>query len=771
MPAAWLSIPLSPLIGREEELAAVCSSVTAPNCRLTTLTGPGGVGKTRLARSVAAALDAKFPDGAWFISLEAVRNRDGLLRALANTFGVSEATNVALLDGLCIRLRHSQALLILDNFEQLLPAAPVLVDILEACPGTRVLVTSRTILKVSGECAIDVPPLQLPDSSEALDPTLLRDNGAVRLYEARARSTTNALPISDDDIVVVAEICRRLDGLPLAIELAAARSNVLSPTGVIERLDARLPLLVAQSRDISDRHRTMSTAISWSYDLLTTSEQRAFRYLSVFRGGWDIETATALLESWSDLEAIDLIAALVDSNLVRVEHDPRDTRFRMLDTIHEFALEKLRDSGEFDAVSAHHANVMTVLAETFAQRLDIGIVSPALLTEAESLMPDFSAALEHLKLTNLGHQALQLAGAFGPFWLFLTHLRSGAAILEELLQNAPHAPADVRARALRTLGMIYRPLREEQRSVTCLERSLALERELKNTHWTGLTLHFLGVVLLGQGNYDRAGEAWDEAEALLSQDHEKANWVNQVRHHQSLLYLALGDFAAARNLLNDLIPAHLENDDTRAHATSLVTLAMIESLDGRVREAATHIQNALTTWEQLSMPEGLAGTFLASSVLAHAAGRNTDAISFLSRAQSLCEENGFHFTEPERSICESTQSELQRDMGEKAWNKAYACARAQTPGDSITMLKRFLAEIEHGISTPHTDNHSSPFGLTRREREVLVLLSAGMPHREIAEELFISLRTVESHVAHIIRKMDVRSRTQAAALAARQGLL
>jgi predicted ATPase len=353
-----LQAPTTRLIGREREVQAVRQQICRSEVRIVVVTGPGGVGKTRLAVEVAAEVRREFRDGVFFVPLAPVRSPELVIPAIAQTLGVREAVGQSMHDALIDHLRSHEVLLLLDNFEQVAEAGASLADLLVSCTNVKMLITSRAVLQIYGEQEFPLAPLTLPAGSNS-SVELLRQSEAVLLFEERARAADPGFALTTDNASAVAEICRRLDGLPLAIELAAARVRLLSPVAMLARFGRRLPLLVGQVRGVPERQRTLRHTIDWSYDLLGEDERALFRQLGAFVSGWTLAAAQAVVRlasgaetaSWTEHELIDGVQSLLDKSLLR--HEPGspaagEPRLGMLETIAEYAVEKLDEHGETD---------------------------------------------------------------------------------------------------------------------------------------------------------------------------------------------------------------------------------------------------------------------------------------------------------------------------------------------------------------------------------------------------------------------------------------
>jgi predicted ATPase/DNA-binding CsgD family transcriptional regulator len=527
---AALPHPLTSFIGREREAADLRGLLLRDDVRLVTLTGPGGVGKTRLALRVAAEIADEFADGVAFVGLAAIRDAELVLTAIGRGLGLRETDGSPLAERLRAFLQDRELFVVIDNFEHVLLAAPWLTEFLAACERLKFLVTSRAALRLSGEHTFLVPPLALPGPGHVSAPEELRQTEAVRLFEERARATRADFAVTAVNAGSVAEICRRLDGLPLAIELAAARVALLSPASLVAALEPRLPLLTSGPRDVPDRLQTMRNAIAWSYDLLSPDLQLLFRRLSVFAGGFDVEAAEAVCASDelrassldregpnSKLEALDGIAALVDQSLVRrqeyrhldpEEPEPDDAvgpRFGMLEMIREYGLERLDAGGEAEAVRRAHGEYFLSLAER-ADAESRGPREPAWLDRLEIERDNLSAALAWATERGEPTPALRLAAALGRFWDIRGHVREGSHWLEQALAAADGVPGAIRARAMAEAGLLAARLCDFDRAAAHLEAALALSREVGDRRGEALALNFLGALAFDRGDYERSRE-------------------------------------------------------------------------------------------------------------------------------------------------------------------------------------------------------------------------------------------------------------------------
>ena len=471
-----LPAALSPIVGREHEIVTVAHLLLRPDVRLVTLTGPAGAGKTRLALQVAEDLFDDFADGAVMVELAQVRNPDLVPNAVAEALRLVERVGQSPADSVRADLRDRSVLLVLDNFEHLLPAAPQLTEWLASCRGLTILATSRAVLRVSGEHDLQVLPLAIPDLECLPSYETLRNIAAVQLFVARATAARHDFALTPDNAETIASICVRLDGLPLAIELAAARMQHLSPQALFARLDRRLSLLSGGPFDQPERLRTLENAIAWSYELLTGSEQELIQGLSVFVGGFGLDAAEAI---WGDdCGVLDGIASLVRKSLLQQDpHADDEPRYRMLQTIQEFALDRLHDSGKFLEIRRDHARYFVELAERVDDAVWGGPNHRMWLDRLELDLPNLRAALAWLDESNGHALLLRLSAALGGLWHYRSHRIEGRAwLIRALISETPEV-SFARATAMVKLAMLELDLSGTLRADLAYE-ALALRRTL-----------------------------------------------------------------------------------------------------------------------------------------------------------------------------------------------------------------------------------------------------------------------------------------------------
>jgi predicted ATPase/class 3 adenylate cyclase len=641
--ATNLPFPATPLVGRAPELGTVTALLRRPEVRLITLTGPGGIGKTRLALQVAADLLDAFPQGAVFISLAPVREPELVLTTIAHALGVAEHSDRPLRADVQDYLRDKELLLVLDNFEQVVTAAPLVADLLASAQRLKVLATSRTPLRLRGEHEVPVPPLQLPDRDAPLPLEQLAQYEAVRLFSERARAVRPDFAVTTASAPAVAEICRRLDGLPLAIELAAVHSKIFSPPVLLARLERRLPILTEGPRDLPLRQQTLRNAIAWSYDLLTPPEQALFRRLAVFASGWTLETAQQVCATAGQDEAaiLALLTSLVNQSLVRVGERQGHPRYELLETLREYAWEQLEAAHEIAAVRAAHFHWYARLAEAALPHLR-GPAQAAWADRLELEHDNLRAALAWCAQdTARAGAGLCLAGALGRFWLLRDYWHEGLRWVETMLA-AESAASACRARALYAAGALSS---DGDRARRWLEESVALWRRLDDRSGLAYALDELAdkqrinhnlagavaaaeesrALLAGLG--DAGGLAWStfelgrialrrndlvQARRLLEQSRDLFRAAEEKGGQAWCLYqlgrvcLTQEDYPAARAALHASLALRRELGGAEGAAWTLNSLGELARLQGQLPEATAYYEESLAIHLHLNNKHGVA---------------------------------------------------------------------------------------------------------------------------------------------------------------------
>jgi predicted ATPase/DNA-binding CsgD family transcriptional regulator len=777
----WLGAPLPTLltsfVGRERDVATVTDLLRRPEVRLVTLTGPGGVGKTRLAVRAAGDVTDDFPDGVAFISLAAIADPALVPPTVARALESTESGDRSPLQRLTSVLRSARALLVLDNFEQVIEAAPFVAELLAGCPYLTMLVTSRSSLHISGEHEFPVDPLPVPDPNRLPPLAELAGYGAVDLFTQRARAVRPDFAIQETNAAAVAEICARLDGLPLAIELAAARSKVLSPQAVLARLEHRLSLLTGGSRDYPERLRAMREAIAWSYDLLAPHEQALFRRLAVFAGGCTLEAAEVVAGTGlpSPQATLDSLTSLVDSSLlIQRQQADGEPRFSMLETIREYGLELLAVTGEAEETRRRFADWCLETAEEF-DRINRRWMDPAVAISR--LAPEHDNMRATLAWQDsLGDEAaiVRLAGALFGFWYVHGDLREGLSWLERTREDADEIPPAVRARALLGAGMLAHYASDDARAIPWLDASLALHRAVDD-HWgIGFTHLMLGIAAEDAGDYETAASHF--AESLVSaRAIDNPVMTGLVLLHQGIIAWGEGDRARAERLVTEALAVQrLADDLLYGAAESIGLLGLLACEAGDLPRSVELQRESLAHILEKGYLEVVAANLANVAMLALAAKRPAVAARLFGAAFGQREAIGNPFKLPERAVyeraIESTKAFLPADLFTAAWSSGRAHSLAEAVAEAFAALDEIGGQTATGASPASAGVQEAVAGLTARELEVLRLLAAGGSNREIADALFVSPRTVQVHLANIFSKLDVHSRAAAVARAYELGL-
>ena len=687
-------VPLTPLIGREREVAAVCHLLMGARGRLVTLLGPGGVGKTHLGLQVAIDLLNHFTDGVCFVPLASIRDPALVITTISRELGLKEVQDQPLLELLKVNLRHRHLLLLLDNFEQVVAAAPALAELLAACPGLKALITSRSVLHIRGEHQFPVQPLDLPDLKHAENEETLAQYSSVALFLERTREARPDFQTTDAIVRIIAEICVQLDGLPLAIELAAARMKLLSPHMLLERLEHPLAMLTSGAQDTPARQQTLHSTIEWSYRLLHVREQRLFRRLSVFAGGATLPAIEAICSTFDERQdtgqVLNDVASLIDKSLLqRVEQEGDEARITMLETIREYALERLVTSREAETARQAHALYYLRLSEDAAQQIR-GPWQAEWLERLEREHDNLRAALRwSLKETHDAGAAipgrhleiaLRLCQALIGFWQIHGYYSEGRSNLEHVLAASEGMKTPLRAQALNDAAMLVNIQGDTTRAGALAEESLILYRELGDQEGIALALYQLGHVawlkgdfarvaslleetleiskVLGdtisvayahfslaelaniRGQYSRGAALFEEALALFRQEGNKRGVAFALLQLADLLFVSQGDSTRIHSLLEEGLALCREIGDKDGLARYNYYSAQVALSQGDVVTARALFEESLTLYKDMGDRQRIAHSLLGLAKLETRQGNNAAAQTLYEESLSLSSRGG-----------------------------------------------------------------------------------------------------------------------------------
>ena len=833
-PGRYLPAQATSLVGREALVDRACALLADSDVHWLTMSGPPGVGKTRLALQVADTLAPRFAGGVCFVPLASVTEEELVLVGIAQALGLKEGGGRPLLERLQRFLHGREMLLVLDNFEQVAEASTTVSDLLSAAPALKVLATSRTLLHLYGEHDFPVPPLMLPALGDPADPSYfaaLRGCESVELFVQRGRAVRFDFDLTEANALDVAGICARLDGLPLAIELAAARLRLLPPRAILSRLANRLDFLNGGAHNVPARQRTMRAAIEWSYDLLDPEEQRLFRRLAVFQGGCSAHALSRVLDLDAPLPPDDdapgehdmsePLASLVDKSLLQqTEWVDDEPRYAMLDTVREYAFERLVESEEYDALRERHALYYMWFAER-CSREQQGPGQSAWLDRMAREHDNLRAALEwSTAMAGRGeHDAAEAAradvpasqaidrevpgvpydpdsglGAAGPadvavrlaiamheFWETRGFLSEGRARLVPVLRDAERASdRKAYARAVFAAGRMAMLQRDDDAAAALLEQSLRMYRGLGDKLGISCALVAVGMVAMRRDDHETAEANYDEAYRLRLELGDRL-WLS--RSYAGLGYLAHyhGQRERALEMLRLSVDSAEQSGDSREVGHTLVRLAYELADQGMLEEAEARLADALSIFKECAVEQGVAGALAVHGKIALARGHSRRAALMFSAARAMYDVLGMRMEPPshaDMSEFERALDSLRGRLGEAEFARIASQARRLSTEEALAYREpeglpavRVLARPDptaaRDVAAPAkaARRQRYPAGLTEREVEVLRLVAAGLTNVEAADRLTVSRHTVNMHLRSIYAKLEVNSRTAAARFA------
>jgi predicted ATPase/DNA-binding CsgD family transcriptional regulator len=804
-PSDNLPIALSTFIGREREVAELKRLIE--DTRLLTLTGPGGSGKTRVALAVAREVSGRFEDGTWWVELAPLSDPELVAQAVGSALGVEETPGRALSEAVIEDLRTRDALLILDNCEHLMDACAALADtLLRACPNLKILATSREALSIGGEREWIVPPLSLPDPGRGADIEELGRYEAARLFLERAKGAVPSFELTEENAPAVARLCRRLDGIPLAIELAAARTKVLSVAQILGRLEGSLKLLTGTDRMAPERQRTLRGALDWSYELLDEQERDLFGRLSVFAGGWTLEAAE-FVGSGGDIEGeeiLDLLSGLVDKSMVVAEVGTGNApRYRLLEPVRQYGLERLEEREGADRARRRHAEFYLALTEETEPELK-GPRQVELLDRMEEDHDNLRAAIRWTLEQGEAEMALRLTASAAHFRYPRGYLTEGRRQLEAALAGTS-GPRAARAKALTEVGWFALEQSDYDQAQRSLEESLRIYRELEDKYGVAHALECLSVAKWRLGDYGRAARLQEEGLVLYRElGHE---WgIAASLNNLGVVAQEQGDYERAAALHLESLALSRVLGDSLEIGWGLRSLAQVYLMQGQLERSATLLEESQSILRELGTKLTLSQTLrtLGETVLrqgdvSRAAAVYSEGLALAAEAGSKTEVAGFLEGLAEVALThgrlaraarlrgaagalreaigsppspsdgfdpgyESALATASSRLDGAAWETAWAEGRQMTQEEAIGYA---LLDEEVEPARPPKDTA----GLSERELEVLRLVAEGLTDPQVAERLYLSPRTVGFHLRSVYRKLGVPSRAAAAREAARRFLI
>jgi predicted ATPase/DNA-binding CsgD family transcriptional regulator len=744
--------PVAPLLGREAELAELRLLLSQDRVRFLTVTGPGGIGKTRLAQALISDEVWSAGRSVHFVDLSVVDDPALVPISIAQALHLQESGSETIVAMLRNVVAQTVALLVLDSFERVTGAAAFIADLLSAGPGLSFLVTSREPLHIRAERVFPLGPLPVP-SPDLADLGAIVSTPAVALFEDRGRARQPDFSITELNAAAVTEICRRLDGLPLAIELAAAQIGVLTPNTILARLEAREPFVLGGAPDLPTRHRTLGAAVGWSYDLLSPVEQHVFRRCGIFSGSFEFAAVAALIDEalTPPRDLLGVLAQLVDKNLMQLADPTSDVpRFRQLETIRAFALDALANAGEFLEAHRRHAGYFADLAEQAEKQL-VGPAMASTLDQIEREYDNCRAALSWSLESGELVVGLRLAGALHRFWMLRGHLGEARQWLERALPRSADVSDEVRAKALNAAGVLAGMQADNETAEAYFRESFRLWESVGDPVRMAAAMGNLGLAAQNRQDVDVAMGCFHKAEELYTVGGDRRG-IAVSMGSRAHLFRQEGQTHQAVELFHEVLALFREVGDPRGIANSLANLGHAVVALGRPERSLEYFREALELRRELGNTLGIAECLEGFAAAAAARRQSRRAARLLGAAAALRESTGAPLPSIDRKQQDAVLRRVHQQLQPEVFIREEGLGRLLNVDQAIQFALMF--------NVP--DQAARTGRLSERERQVAELVARGLTNRQIGDTLLLSRRTVGTHLEHIFSKLGVQTRAEVA---------